>query len=134
VSLRSLTIQCAGLFAVAAMLIPAVAAHAAPLRLAVECQHPLVTGEEAYHLKNVTAAVACPVVLALGHWENDPAHAALHYKELYSCGGPGKHTPILKLRSFEGWRLSLTAAGDFQMSRGTSSFDVGGTDFPLNCT
>jgi hypothetical protein len=132
-SLRRFAIRFAGLFAVAATLIPAAATHAAPIKF-VECQHPLVTGEEAYYLKNVSAAVACPVVLALGHWEYQPGHLVQHIRQLYSCGGPGKHTPILKLRSFEGWSLSLTPAGDFQMARGTSSFDVGGTDFPLNCT
>ena len=96
-----------------------------------ECQHPTVTGEEAFHLKNVTAATACPVVRALAHWEY---HPYTHIVKLYTCVGPMKHTPKLVLHSFDGWKLSITRAGDFQMARGSSSFDVIGTDFPLNCT
>jgi len=40
--------------------------------------------------------------------------------------------PYLRLHHFHGWRLSLTP--DFVMSRGRASFDVEGTDFPINCT
>jgi hypothetical protein len=94
-----------------------------------ECQHPVITGEEAYH-HDVTAKTACRVVLDLGRWENKRGNIA----KLYKCVGVGKHTPVLKLRSFEGWQLSLTKSGAFQMSRGHASFDVTGTDFPLNCT
>jgi hypothetical protein len=96
-----------------------------------ECQHPLVTGEEAYNLKNVTATAACPLVRALAHWEY---HPYTHITKLYTCIGPMKRTPKLVLRSFDGWKLSITRVGNFQMSRGSSSFDVTGTDFPLNCT
>ena len=94
----------------------------------IECQHPLVTGEEVFNLKNITAASACPVVLDLGHWEGIRGNIP----KLYKCAGPGKHTPVLKLHTFEGWNLAITNSG-FQMSRGRSSFDVGGTDFPVSC-
>lgn len=103
----------------------------------IECQHPVRTGEEAYNLRNVSAETACAVVLDLGHWEYRPGHVRQHISELYTCVGRSKRspgTPALKMRTFEGWRLSLTPQGDFQMSRNASSFDVTGTDFPLNCT
>ena len=103
------------------------ATPASTLKL-IECQHPLITGEEVFNLKNVTAATACPVVLDLGHWEQIRGNIP----KLYRCAGPGKHTPVLKLHTFEGWSLAITNAG-FQMSRGHSSFDVGGTDFPVSC-
>jgi hypothetical protein len=36
---------------------------------------------------------------------------------------------------FDGWRLSLSGRYQaFTMSQGPSSFEVTGTDFPLNCT
>jgi hypothetical protein len=103
-------------------------AQAARLTL-IECQHPMVTGEEAYALKNVTAATACPVVLILGRWEGVSGNIA----RLFKCVGPGKHTPVLELKTFAGWQLAITSSG-FRMSRGTSSFEVTGTDFPLNCS
>jgi len=133
---RSFLTRSAGLAALAsaAAFVPAPGALASPPLKLTECQKPLVTGEEVYNLKAVSAAKACPVVLALGHWEYEPGHLVQHITELYGCRGPGKHDPVLKLRSFDGWRLSLTKAGDFQMSRAGSSFDVTGTDFPLNCS
>lgn len=114
--------------ATAAVALPATGAQAFPKL--TECQHPVSTGEEAYHLKNVTAKTACPVVLALGRFERKPANI----RKLYECIGPGKHAPRLKLHSFDGWHIAILKAGDFQMSRGRASFDVGGTDFPINCT
>jgi hypothetical protein len=94
-----------------------------------ECQHPLVTGEEAYNLHDVGAVTACTVVRALGRWETHPIS---DIRELYACVGAGHHTPELVLHSFDGWKLSLTP--DFRMSRGSRSFDVTGTDFPVNCS
>lgn len=96
-----------------------------------ECQRPLSTGEEVYNLKNVSVGSACPVVRALGHWEYHPTS---HITKLYTCVGPGKHTPKLRLHDFDGWTLSITRTGAFRLSRGSSSFDVIGTDFPLNCS
>jgi len=133
---RSFLTATAGLLglAVAAALLWTTGARAAPTLKLIECQHPVVTGEEVYNLHNITAKMACPVVLDLGHWEYEKGHAVQHITELYTCGGLDKRYPKLKLRSFEGRRLSLTKAGDFQMSLGGSSFDVTGTDFPLNCS
>jgi hypothetical protein len=103
-------------------------AQAAPR--VVECQHPLTTGWEASNLRHVSAKVACRVVRHLGHWEQKPGNI----RRLYKCVGPGKHTAVLKLHSFEGWRLSLSRAGRFRMARGRASFNVSGTDFPINCS
>lgn len=110
--------------------LPAASAARAEARSQIECQRPMTTGEEVFDLKNVTSAVACPVVRDLGRWE----YTAHNISKLYRCSGPGKHTPVLKLAQFEGWRLSLSKTGYFQMSRGRSSFTVIGTDFPLNCS
>jgi hypothetical protein len=56
---------------------------------------------------------------------------------LYKCVGltqshPGR--PVLKIHHLAGWNLSISHRYEFIMSRGRSSFAVGGTDFPLNCT
>jgi hypothetical protein len=123
--------------AVAAATCFAAGAHgAAPSKL-IECQHPVRTGEEAYALKQVTAKVACPLVRALARWEYVPGHVEQHIKQLYRCAGASKRSPghpVLVLTVFEGWQLSITPSGAFRMSRGPSSFEVTGTDFPLNCT
>jgi hypothetical protein len=69
---------------------------------------------------------ACPVALALFHWESGEEHEAA----LYGCRGVIH--PYLRLRSFEGWHLALTPY--FTMSREGASFAVSGTDFPINCS
>lgn len=120
----------AALSLLAAAALPAANASRSVARAQIECQRPMTTGEEIFALKNIGAAAACPVVRDLGHWES----TAGHISELYRCSGPGKHTPVLELSRFEGWRLSLSRSGYFQMSRGRSSFEVIGTDFPLNCS
>jgi hypothetical protein len=101
-----------------------------------ECQKPVITGVEVYGLRHVSAARACPLALALYAWEN---RSEAHAKALYGCHYPMPNAagyPYLKLRRFNGWRLSLVGRpyGLFTMSRDGSSFHVGGTDFPLNCT
>jgi hypothetical protein len=99
-----------------------------------ECQHPVVTGVEVYSLKSVTAGTACPVALALYKWE--PKHD--NADRLYGChrknpNAPG--FPYLKMHSFDGWHLSLTGRYKaLTMSKGAASFEVTGTDFPLNCS
>jgi hypothetical protein len=101
-----------------------------------ECQHPVVTGVEVYHLKAITTGRACPVALALFRWEtSSPAHQ----DSLYGCNRPAPDAagyPYLRLHTFRGWKLSLFGKpyGEFVMSRGGSAFRVVGTDFPLNCT
>jgi hypothetical protein len=100
-----------------------------------ECQKPVTTGVEVYGLRNVSIAEACGVALALYKWEN-VGHG--HASTLYGCHFPMPEAagyPYLKLRSFRGWRLSLSGPDKlFTMSRGRSSFHIGGTDFPLNCS
>ena len=108
------------------------AATAAPF---IECQHPVTTGVEISHLKNVTKATACPVALALYRYENSG-----HVTKIYGCkrpngpNAPGR--PYLKTHTFQGWHMSLGGryGYNFTFSRGTSSFAVSGTDFPVNCT
>jgi hypothetical protein len=116
-----------------AVLATTLAAGAAPAAQAepklIECQQPARTGEEIYALHGVTRATACPVVRALARWEYHPAS---HITELYTCVGPGHHTPKLVRHRFDGWRLSI--ADGFVMSKGGASFKVTGTDFPLNCS
>jgi hypothetical protein len=100
-----------------------------------ECQKPVRTGVEVSALHDVTPAVACVPALALFAWESK---SAAHIEALYGCHRPKPGeagTPYLRMHSFHGWRLSLTGRyGAFTMSRGKSSFDLSGTDFPLNCT
>jgi hypothetical protein len=101
-----------------------------------ECQKPVMTGVEVSGLHNVSTKRACPVALALFAWENA---SEAHAEELYGCHRPKPEEagyPYLKLRKFRGWKLSLVGKpyGIFTMSRGASSFHVGGTDFPLNCS
>ncbi len=116
--------------------LPGVASAATAATKTHECQRPVITGVEVYGLHRVSAARACPVALALYAWENDsPAHV----RALYGCHHPARNAagyPFLRLRRFHGWRLSIAGRpyGDFTMSRGRSSFHVGGTDFPLNCS
>ena len=127
--MRRVAVSAAALALAAAAGALAVAPAAQALPKLIECQQPLVTGEEIYALHGVTKATACPVVRALAKWEYHPTS---HITKLYTCVGPGKHTPKLVRRRFDGWALSI--AGGFVMSRGGASFKVTGTDFPLNCT
>ena len=127
-----------GLIALALVVAPAALAPAAAAATPRfhECQKPLRTGVEVYGLHNVSVARACPVALALYAWENS---AGSHAEALYGCHRPMPEAggyPYLRLRSFHGWRLSLQGRpyGVFTMTRGNSSFHVGGTDFPLNCS
>ena len=94
-----------------------------------ECQHPLVTGQEAVNPKGVTPKEACKVVLSLGKFlEKVP-----NIKKLYKCTGPGGHTPVLLMDEFEGWKLKLQNYA-FIMYKPGASFRVTGTDFPVNCS
>lgn len=96
-----------------------------------QCQHPVVTGQEAFRLKNVSPATACKAVRALARFIKGGE------KRLYKCVGltaahPGK--PVLKIHRLAGWRLRIAHEYEFVMYRGRSSFSVSGTDFPLNCS
>src|ERR1700761_9717648 len=97
-----------------------------------ECQHPVVTGQEAVNPKGVTPQEACKVVRSLGKFlEKVP-----NIRKLYECVGetrqhPGR--PKLLLHEFEGWKLKLVNYA-FVMYKPGASFRVTGTDFPVNCT
>ena len=94
-----------------------------------ECQHPLVTGQEAVNPKGVTPKEACKVVLSLGKFlEKVP-----NIKKLYKCTGPGGHTPVLLMDEFEGWKLKIQNYA-FIMHKPGAHFRVTGTDFPVNCS
>jgi hypothetical protein len=101
----------------------------APAAKYIECQHPVVTGVEVSRLSHVSSATACRVALSLYRWENSDDHIT----KLYKCVGGPAGRPVLEMHSFDGWALSIAKSGYFQMSRGQSSFDVSGTDFPLAC-
>ena len=100
-----------------------------------ECQKPVRTGVEVYRLHNISPARACPVALALFAWEESSSSRA---RALYGCSRPKPEAPgypYLRLHRFRGYEISLTGHfKEFTMSKGRSSFEVGGTDFPLNCT
>jgi len=59
-------------------------------------------------------------------------------RALYGCQRPKPEAagyPFLRLHRFRGYRLSLTVPNkEFKMTKGSHSFEVTGTDFPLNCT
>jgi hypothetical protein len=94
-----------------------------------ECQHPLVTGQEAVNPKGVTPKEACKVVLSLGKFLEKPGNI----RKLYKCTGAGGHTPVLLMDEFEGWKLKLQNYA-FIMYKPGASFRVTGTDFPVNCS
>jgi hypothetical protein len=109
------------------------AASAVAMPKLYECQHPTVTGQDAYQLVNITPASACVVVRKLAVFVDGGAKG---YK-LYRCAGrtatnPGY--PALVISRFDGWSLRVESRDGLVMSRGKSSFAVTGTDFPLNCT
>lgn len=106
-------------------------AHAAKPKI-YECQHPVVTGEEAVNPKGVSPQEACKVVRALGKYLSKPANI----RKLYECKGatarrPG--VPVLLMHEFEGWKLKLQNYA-FIMYKPGASFRVTGTDFPVNCS
>jgi hypothetical protein len=117
--------------ALAAALALAPAASAMPKLY--ECQHPTVTGQEAYHLADITPAKACVVVRELAVFVDNGAKG---YR-LYRCAGRNSSNPghpVLVIASLDGWSLHVASRDGLVMSRGKSSFAVTGTDFPLNCT
>jgi hypothetical protein len=117
-------------FVAVALLAPAGPPAAAAKPVSHECQHPLVTGEEAVGVKGVSVAEACKVVRSLGTYLSKPANI----RKLYRCTGPGSHTPVLLMDEFEGWKLKLARGYWFVMYRPGASFRVTGTDFPVNCS
>jgi hypothetical protein len=98
-----------------------------------ECQHPLVTGQEAINPKGISSKQACKVVRSLGKFLSTDKGI----EELYECKGatpmkPGR--PVLLMDEFEGWHLKLVNGYNFFMTKPGQSFRVAGQDFPVNCS
>ena len=98
-----------------------------------ECQHPLVTGQEAVNPKGISPGAACKVVRSLGKFLSTNQGI----EELYECVGatskrPGR--PKLLLTEFEGWKLKLVKEYNFVMTKPGQSLKVQGQDFPVNCS
>jgi hypothetical protein len=98
-----------------------------------ECQHPLVTGQEAVNPKGISPQDACKVVRSLGRFLGKPGNI----EKLYECAGatpkkPGR--PVLLMDEFEGWKLKLVNGYNFVMHKPGESFRVTGTDFPIDCS
>lgn len=98
-----------------------------------ECQHPLITGQEAVNVKGVSVKEACRVVRSLGNFLSKDANI----EKLYECKGatrnkPGR--PVLLMDEFEGWNLKLVKTYNFVMYKPGASFRVTGQDFPVNCS
>jgi hypothetical protein len=107
-------------------------ANAAKLK-SYECQHPLVTGQEAVNPKGISPKEACVVVRSLGKYLSKVENI----EALYECKGatpkrPG--TPVLLQTEFEGWKLKLVNGYNFFMTKPGQSFRVTGQDFPVNCS
>ena len=98
-----------------------------------ECQHPLVTGQEAVNPKGISPKAACKVVRELGAFLS----TTKGIEELYECVGetkthPGR--PKLLMTEFNGWKLKLVKEYNFFMTKPGQSFRVTGQDFPVNCS
>jgi hypothetical protein len=98
-----------------------------------ECQHPLVTGQEAVNPKGISPKEACVVVRSLGKYLS----SVKNIEALYECKGatpkkPGK--PVLLQTEFEGWHLKLVKGYNFYMTMPGKSLKVQGQDFPVNCS
>lgn len=98
-----------------------------------ECQHPLITGQEAVNPKGISPKAACKVVRELGAFLSTDQGI----EELYECVGetkthPGR--PKLLMTEFNGWKLKLVKQYNFFMTKPGQSFRVTGQDFPVNCS
>lgn len=98
-----------------------------------ECQHPVITGQEAVNPKGISPKAACKVVRSLGKFLSKTANI----EKLYECKGatsrkPGR--PVLLMDEFEGWKLKLIKGYNFVMYKPGASFRVTGQDFPVNCS
>lgn len=107
--------------------------HAAAKPVVHECQHPVITGQEAVNVKGISVKEACKVVRSLGKFLSKDANI----EKLYECKGatprkPG--TPVLLMDEFEGWKLKLVKTYNFVMYKKGASFRVTGQDFPVNCS
>jgi hypothetical protein len=125
----------AGLAVAAALCLVALSAGSAGAAKpkSYECQHPLVTGQEAVNPKGISPKEACVVVRALGKYLSTDKNI----ETLYECKGatpkkPGK--PVLLQTEFEGWHLKLVKEYNFFMTKPGQSFRVTGQDFPVNCS
>jgi hypothetical protein len=133
-SLKAL-LAAAGLAAAAVLCLLALSAGSAGAAKpkSYECQHPLVTGQEAVNPKGISPKEACVVVRSLGKYLS----TVKNIEALYECKGatpkkPGK--PVLLQTEFEGWHLKLVKEYNFFMTMPGKSFKVTGQDFPVNCS
>ena len=130
-ALAAAALAAAALLAMTLLMLGSTSAAAAKPKV-YECQHPVVTGQEAVNPKGVTPQEACKVVRSLGKFlEKVP-----NIRKLYECKGetrqhPGR--PVLLMHEFEGWKLKLYKYYTFVMSKPGQSFRVAGQDFPVNC-
>jgi hypothetical protein len=98
-----------------------------------ECQHPLITGQEAVNPKGISPKAACKVVRELGAFLSTDQGI----EELYECVGETKQhpgRPKLLMTEFNGWKLKLVKQYNFFMTKPGQSFRVTGQDFPVNCS
>jgi hypothetical protein len=98
-----------------------------------ECQHPVITGQEAVNVKGISVKEACKVVRSLGRFLSKDANI----EKLYECKGATRNkpgTPVLLMDEFEGWNLKLVKTYNFVMYKKGASFRVTGQDFPVNCS
>src|SRR6202012_3263906 len=107
-------IAAAGLAAAAVLCLLAlsVSPAAAAKPKSYECQHPLVTGQEAVNPKGLTPKEACVVVRALGKYLSTDKNI----KTLYKGKGETpkmRGKPVLLQTEFEGWHLKLVKGYNF---------------------
>jgi hypothetical protein len=131
-SLKSLLVPALAALALLAFAGLATASGPPPKPKSYECQHPLVTGQEAVNPQGISPKAACKVVRSLGRFLSTDANI----EKLYECKGatptkPGR--PVLLMTEFEGWKLKLNGY-NFRMSKPGMSFRVTGQDFPVNCS
>ncbi len=92
--------------------------------------HPYVVDGVIENLRHITVQQACIVTRAFVAWDKT------HDRLLSTCTGKSTDPrPVLKLHSFDGYRLSLGSPyGGLELSHGHSSFETGGYDgWPTGC-
>jgi hypothetical protein len=86
-------------------------------------------GIEVLDLHNVSGRAACRVALSFYRWWSRDDHSA-HF---VTCHGTSPDHAVLNVHSFDGWKLSISAAGWFVMTHATQSFRQDGQDYPIVC-
>jgi hypothetical protein len=86
-------------------------------------------GIEVLDLHSISGPPACRVALAFYRWWSADDHNA-HF---VTCHGPDPAHAVLEIRSFDGWKLSISAARGFVMTHAAQSFSQIGQDYPIVC-